>query len=112
MASKLYNRYESGDSMLSEDGDRVFHAARYTIKSLLAEAEEYGPVDLRDLQSVLHSVVDDIIITEIVSRRLGKPPAMEPPPPAKPEDYGGIPIIVEETKEDSYINFEDIEELW
>lgn len=72
MSTQLYDRYEAGDSMLSKDGEVVIRAARYIIKDLLhrMEADFENHIDLRDFQSVLHSAVDDVFLTEIVDRRL------------------------------------------
>jgi hypothetical protein len=70
MAITLYDRREAGDSMLSEDGGRLLRSAVTAIRCFLAEAEEDGPVDLRDLQSVIHSAADDVILNAIITRRL------------------------------------------
>ncbi len=70
MAVTLYDREEDGGSCLSEDGAYILRRAVTVVRSLLVRAEEDGPVDLRDLQAVLHSAVDDVVLHEIVTRRL------------------------------------------
>jgi|10_taG_2_1085330.scaffolds.fasta_scaffold01302_23 hypothetical protein len=70
MAITLYDRREAGDSMLSEDGGRLLRSAVAAIRCFLAEAETDGPVDLRDLQSIIHSATDDVILSAIITRRL------------------------------------------
>ncbi|MAG24049.1 hypothetical protein CMI47_00585 [Candidatus Pacearchaeota archaeon] len=70
MAITLYDRSDAGDSMLSEDGGRLLHSAVIAIRCFLAEAEADGPIDLRDLQSIIHSATDDVILNAIITRRL------------------------------------------
>ena len=70
MAITLYDRSEAGDSMLSEDGGRLLRSAVTAIRCFLAEAEADGPVDLRDLQSIIHSATDDVVLNAIITRRL------------------------------------------
>ena len=56
--------------MLSEDGGRFLRSAVVAIRCFVAEAEADGPVDLRDLQSIVHSAADDVILSAIITRRL------------------------------------------
>jgi hypothetical protein len=70
MATALYNRDDDGGSCLSDDGAYIYRQAIWRIESFLAQAEEDGPVDLRDLQSVLYSAVDDVLLKAIITRRL------------------------------------------
>ena len=70
MAITLYDREEDGGSCLSMDGAYILRQAVTVVRSLMVEAEEDGPVDLRDLQVVLTSAVEDVILHEIVTRRL------------------------------------------
>jgi hypothetical protein len=70
MAITLYDREEDGGSCLSKDGAYILRQAVTVVRSLMVEVEEDGPVDLRDLQVVLTSAVEDVILREIVTRRL------------------------------------------
>ncbi len=58
--------------MLTDAGADILRSFQFTIKNFLADTEEDAPVDLRDLQTVLHAAVDDVILGEIISRRLSK----------------------------------------
>jgi len=70
MAISLYDRCVDGDSMISDDGCRINRVAARAIRDILAVAEVDGPVDLRDLSTVIKGSVDDVILNEIITRRL------------------------------------------
>jgi len=74
MAISLYDRCVDGDSTLSSDGAFIRRSAVLAIRCFLAEAEADGPVDLRDLSIVIKDSVDDVILNEIIRRRLSAKP--------------------------------------
>ena len=74
MAISLYDRCVDGDSTLSSDGAYIRRSAALAIRDFLAEAEGDGPVDLRDLSTVIKDAVDDVILNEIIRRRLSAKP--------------------------------------
>ena len=78
MTNKLYKRYNNGGSMITDEGMRIFYKFADDVKTLIEEIEEDGStVDLRDLQTILQSVVSDVIAHEIINRRLlGEPEDM------------------------------------
>ena len=75
MSEKLYKRYSNGGSMITDTGMRIFYKFAEDVKTIIEEIEEEGSaVDLRDLQTILQSVVSDVIAHEIITRRLlGEP---------------------------------------
>jgi hypothetical protein len=74
MAISLYDRCVDGDSMISDDGCRINRVAVRAIRDILAVAEVDGAVDLRDLSTVIKGSVDDVILNEIIRRRLSAKP--------------------------------------
>ena len=90
---ELFVRHPSGDSEWTENAAAVCRSFANHVREALCDAEEYGPVDLRDLQTVLKSAIDDVILHEMVCRRLG--------PDTDPGDIGGLPEVVEEASEQS-----------
>jgi len=74
MAISLYDRCVDGDSTLSPNGAYIRRSATSAIRNFLAEAEADGPVDLRDLSTVIKDAVDDVILDEIIRRRLSAKP--------------------------------------
>jgi len=74
MAISLYDRCVDGDSTLSSDGAFIRRSAVLAIRCFLAEAEADGPVDLRDLSTVIKDSVEDVILNEIIRRRLSAKP--------------------------------------
>jgi hypothetical protein len=74
MAISLYDRCVDGDSTLSSDGAFIRRSAVLAIRCFLAEAEADGPIDLRDLSIVIKDSVDDVILNEIIRRRLSAKP--------------------------------------
>jgi hypothetical protein len=78
MAISLYDRGEAGDSILSSKGACIRRSATSVIRDFLeAVAEADGAVDLRDLSTVIKDSVDDVILNEIIRRRLSTPAAPE-----------------------------------
>ena len=74
MAISLYDRCVDGDSTLSSEGAYIRRSAVLAIRDFLAEAEADGPVDLRDLSTVIKDAVDDVVLNEIIRRRLSAKP--------------------------------------
>jgi len=104
MADTLYDREEDGGSCLSEDGACILRQAQFAIQVLLAQVEENGPIDLRDLQLVLHSAVDDVILNEIIHRRLADKPKISELPDCTDYEWNEfgekLGLLIKETKED------------
>ena len=78
---QLFVRNPNGDSYWTEDATRVCTSFATKVRAALREVEEDGPVDLRDLQTILKSAIDDVILHEMVCRRLS--------PDSDPRDVGG-----------------------
>ena len=70
MATELYTREKNGDSCITEHGLQIQRLMAEMIEGMLFLIEADGPVDLRDLQYVIHSATDEIILKQIISRRL------------------------------------------
>ena len=102
---KLFIRDGSGDSQWSEDAIRVCNLFAQTVRGTLQEAEEDGPVDLRDFQTVLKSAIDDVIHHEMVCRRLGTMPKIDELAPVD-ENPNQIDMF------ENNINFENQEDIW
>ena len=68
--TELFIRKPSGDSEWTEDASRLCNSFAQTVRNMLREAEEDGPIDLRDFQTILKYAVDDVVHTEMVRRRL------------------------------------------
>ena len=101
--SELFIRKPSGDSEWTEEASALCNSFAQTIRDTLREAEEDGPIDLRDFQTVLKYAVDDVIHHELVCRRLGTAPEVPWSLPgqidmfeSKPEDIGGSTTIDDE----------------
>ena len=108
--SELFIRKPSGDSEWTEEASALCNSFAQTIRDTLVEAEEDGPIDLRDFQTILKYAIDDVIHHEMVCRRLGTAPEVPWSLPgqtdmleSKPEDIGGEP---------EHINFEDQDDVW
>ena len=65
MAKRLYP-----DGEWSDDADRLVRKATDLVKAFLAEAEEDGEVDLRDFHYLFNDAVSQVVLHEIVPRRL------------------------------------------
>ena len=65
MAKRLYP-----DGDWSDDADRLVHKAVKAVQAVLAEAEEDGEVDLRDFHYLFNDAVSQVVLHQIVSRRL------------------------------------------
>jgi len=74
MAISLYDRGEAGDSMLSDEGAYILRQAKFLFESFLIRVEDNEAVDLRDLSTVMKDAVDDVILNEIIRRRLSAKP--------------------------------------
>ena len=75
---QLFIRNPNGDSQWTEDAAAVCRSFANHVREALCDAEEYGPVDLRDLQTILKSAIDDVILHEMVCRRLKPDPQTGP----------------------------------
>lgn len=65
MAKRLYP-----DGDWSGDADRLVRKAVKAVQAVLAEAEEDGEVDLRDFHYLFNDAVSQVVLHQIVSRRL------------------------------------------
>ena len=79
MSIPLFDRFDKGDSQLTEEGEYVCREASRTITGLVEHLEEVlgKPIDLRDLKSVMHEVVSEVLLNQIICRRLA-PDYMKP----------------------------------
>ena len=68
---QLFIRQTSGDSEWSEDAIAICRTFSDSVRFAMKEAELDGPVDLRDLQTVMYSAIDDVIHHEMICRRVG-----------------------------------------
>ena len=87
--SQLFIRHPNGDSEWTELASATCNSFADTVRFALNEAELDGPVDLRDLQTILKYAIDDVIHHELVCRRLK--------PDADPKDMDGLPALERET---------------
>ena len=95
--SELFIRRPSGDSEWTEDASALCNSFATAVRAALKDAEEYGPVDLRDFQTIAKSAVDDVIMHEMICRRLSPVPKTPIPPPNEhPQE----------------LDFEDLDETW
>jgi len=72
MAKNLYDREEQGDSCITEEGLQMQKLISEMLQGMLMLIESEGPVDLRDFQSVIYSATDEMILKNIISRRLNR----------------------------------------
>jgi len=68
--TQLFIRRPSGDSEWTDDASAICNSFSDVVRFAIKEAELDGPVDLRDLQTVMKGAIDGVIHQELVCRRL------------------------------------------
>ncbi len=68
--TQLFIRQPSGDSEWTDEAAAICNSFADVVRFAMREAELDGPVDLRDLQTLMKSAIDDVILHEMVCRRL------------------------------------------
>ena len=70
--AQLFIRRPSGDSEWTDEARHFCLSFADAIRIAMHEVELEldGPVDLRDLQTIMKSAIDDVILHEMVCRRL------------------------------------------
>ncbi len=79
--TQLFDRKPDGDSEWTARAGYIFQGFADVVRGFLCKAEEDEPVDLRDLQTILKSAIDEVIHHELVCRRVR--------PDTDPRDIGG-----------------------
>ncbi len=69
--TELFIRKPSGDSEWTDEATAICNSFSDVVRFAMKEAELDGPVDLRDLQTIMKASIDDVIHHELVCRRLG-----------------------------------------
>ena len=107
MSIPLFDRFDKGDSQLTEEGEYVYRKSAAAIRDLVSFFEEDvgASIDLRDLKSILHEVTSEVLLNQIICRRLA-------PDDMKPEDKPPAQSLATAHYED-YLSFyePDLEEL-
>lgn len=75
---QLFIRNPNGDSQWTDGARATCNSFADAVRFAMSEAELDSPVDLRDLQTILKSAIDDVILHEMVCRRL-KPDPLDNP---------------------------------
>ena len=72
MSIPLFDRFDKGDSQLTEEGEYVYRKSAAAIRDLVSFFEEDvgASIDLRDLKSILHEVTSEVLLNQIICRRL------------------------------------------
>jgi hypothetical protein len=91
--TQLFDRKPSGDSEWTAGARYIFQDFTEVLRNFLPAAEEDGPVDLRDLQIILKSAIDEVIHYELICRRVRSD--------TDPRDMGGPPEVAEPNEEES-----------
>ena len=68
--AQLFIRQPSGDSEWTDEASAICTSFSDAVRFAVREAELDGPVDLRDLQTIMKSAIDDVIHHEMICRRL------------------------------------------
>ncbi|MBM88290.1 MAG: hypothetical protein CMQ41_07920 [Gammaproteobacteria bacterium] len=70
MIRDIYIREEDGSSNYTDDAFDIARTFQGLVEAYIKDVESDGKVDLRDLNSLLTGVVTDVILSEIINRRL------------------------------------------
>ena len=65
----LFNRKPDGTSVMSARGIAISQRLAFRMRKLIAEVEEDGPVDLRDLMTVISEAGEDACVHEMLVRQ-------------------------------------------
>tara|TARA_A100001011_G_scaffold154559_1_gene163066 strand:+ start:1210 stop:1503 length:294 start_codon:yes stop_codon:yes gene_type:complete len=85
--TQLFTRQPSGDSEWTDEAAAICNSFADSVRFAMKEAELDGPVDLRDLQTIMKSAIDDVIHHEMICRRLR--PNEDAPPRGERGTQGG-----------------------
>ena len=72
MKTELFHRRKNGGSRWTERGTQICKRYSEVVRNFIAQIEEEGAVDLRDLQTLLKSGIDDAITYDLVMRKLNE----------------------------------------
>tara|TARA_R100000808_G_scaffold24787_2_gene58337 strand:+ start:318 stop:563 length:246 start_codon:yes stop_codon:yes gene_type:complete len=72
MKTELFHRRKNGGSTWTERGKEICKRYAEVVRAFVAEIEEEGAVDLRDLQTLMKSGIDDVITYDLVMRKLNE----------------------------------------
>ncbi len=72
MKTELFHRRKNGGSRWTERGTEIVKRYSEVVQKFIAEIEEEGAVDLRDLQTLMKSGIDDVITYDLVMRKLNE----------------------------------------
>ena len=70
MIQILFERIENGSSAYTDKALEIGREFHDLVDDFITKTEESGPCDLRDLDTLLRGTVSDVILCEIISRRL------------------------------------------
>ena len=72
MSIPLFDRFDKGDSQLTVEGEYVYRKSVGAIRDLVSffEDDVGASIDLRDLKSILHEVTSEVLLNQIICRRL------------------------------------------
>jgi hypothetical protein len=70
MKTELFHRRKNGGSHWTDRGTDVCKRYAEVVQKFIAEIEEEGLVDLRDLQTLMKAGIDDVITYDLVMRKL------------------------------------------
>ena len=70
MKTELFHRRKNGGSQWTERGTEIVKRYGEVVQKFIAQIEEEGAVDLRDLQTLMKSGIDDVITYDLVMRKL------------------------------------------
>jgi len=71
--------FEGPHSEWTDEARKIAHEVDRVVGDILLEAEEKGPVDIRDFYFVVSASLTDIILMESIDRRCNRPKTKEKP---------------------------------
>ena len=70
MTQTLFERIPNGGSAYTDRAINIGREFHDLVDNFITKIEENGPCDLRDLDTLLRGTISDVILCEIIGRRL------------------------------------------